>query len=145
MPQGFGRHQRVAEQIRREIADLLREEIRQIGISLLTVTDCEVTRDLSYARIFYSVLSADERERAQGWLDSAAGHLRTELAHRMRLRSVPRLSFHYDPSIEHGMQMDALISAVRQQDEAQQAQSDPAASDEDLPKDGVDPKAEGQS
>ncbi|MHB8919562.1 MAG: 30S ribosome-binding factor RbfA [Halothiobacillus sp.] len=118
MPQGFGRHQRVAEQIRREIADLLREEIRQANISLLTVTDCEVTRDLSYAKVFYSVLNIDERERAQAWLDGAAGFLRTELAHRMRLRSVPRLSFVFDPSIERGMQMDALISAVRRQDDA---------------------------
>lgn len=117
MPQGFSRHQRVAEQIRREIADLLREEIRQANISLLTVTDCEVTRDLSYAKIFYSVLNIAERERAQAWLDSAAGFLRTELAHRMRLRSVPRLSFQFDSSIERGMQMDALISAVRKQDE----------------------------
>ncbi|HQS01914.1 MAG: ribosome-binding factor A [Halothiobacillus sp. 24-54-40] len=118
MAQGFSRHQRVAEQIRREIADLLREEIRQANISLLTVTDCEVTRDLSYAKIFYSVLNIDERERAQAWLDGAAGFLRTELAHRMRLRSVPRLSFVFDPSIERGMQMDALISAVRRQDDA---------------------------
>lgn len=117
MPQGFSRHQRVAEQIRREIADLLREEIRQANISLLTVTDCEVTRDLSYAKIFYSVLNTSERDRAQAWLDSAAGFLRTELAHRMRLRSVPRLSFQFDTSIEHGMQMDALISAVRRQDD----------------------------
>ncbi|ACX96298.1 30S ribosome-binding factor RbfA [Halothiobacillus neapolitanus] len=117
MPQGFSRHQRVAEQIRREIADLLREEIRQAGISLLTVTDCEVTRDLGYAKIFYSVLNSSERERAQAWLDSAAGFLRTELAHRMRLRSVPRLTFQFDASIERGMQMDALISAVRKQDD----------------------------
>lgn len=117
MPQGFSRHQRVAEQIRREIADLLREEIRQANISLLTVTDCEVTRDLGYAKIFYSVLNSSERERAQAWLDSAAGFLRTELAHRMRLRSVPRLTFQFDASIERGMQMDALISAVRKQDD----------------------------
>lgn len=136
MPQGFGRHQRVAEQIRREIADLLREEIRQAGISLLTVTDCEVTRDLSFARIYFSVLNGEERERAQAWLDAAAGHLRSELAHRMRLRSVPRLSFHFDPSIEHGMQMDALISAVRQQDEAQNPSSpdESGSPDPDSPK-----------
>ncbi|HUX81395.1 MAG TPA: 30S ribosome-binding factor RbfA [Halothiobacillus sp.] len=142
MPQGFGRHQRVAEQIRREIADLLREEIRQVGISLLTVTDCEVTRDLSYARVYYSVLNAEERERAQGWLDSAAGHLRTELAHRMRLRSVPRLSFHYDPSIEHGMQMDALISAVRRQDDTQNPDSAPEGDGDAPTADPGTPKAE---
>jgi ribosome-binding factor A len=142
MPQGFGRHQRVAEQIRREIADLLREEIRQVGISLLTVTDCEVTRDLSYARVYYSVLNAEERERAQGWLDSAAGHLRTELAHRMRLRSVPRLSFHYDPSIEHGMQMDALISAVRRQDDTQNPDPAPEGDSDAPTADPGTPKAE---
>jgi ribosome-binding factor A len=142
MPQGFGRHQRVAEQIRREIADLLREEIRQVGISLLTVTDCEVTRDLSYARVYYSILNAEERERAQGWLDSAAGHLRTELAHRMRLRSVPRLSFHYDPSIEHGMQMDALISAVRRQDDTQNPEPSPDGDGDAPTADPGTPKAE---
>ncbi|WP_407275184.1 30S ribosome-binding factor RbfA [Halothiobacillus sp. DCM-1] len=113
MAQGYGRHQRVAEQIQREIAELLRDGVRQAGLSLLTVTDCEVTRDLSYAKVFYSVLSAADRERAQAWLDASAGGLRTELAHRLRLRSVPKLSFHFDESIERGMQMDALIAAVR--------------------------------
>ncbi len=116
MAQGYGRHQRVAEQIQREIAELLRDGVRQANVSLLTVTDCEVTRDLGYAKVFYSVLSAAERERAQAWLDSSAGFLRTELSHRMRLRSVPKLSFHFDESIERGMQMDALISAVRRQE-----------------------------
>lgn len=116
MAQGYGRHQRVAEQIQREIAELLREGIRQANLSLLTVTDCEVTRDLSYAKVFYSVLSAADRARAQAWLDGSAGFLRTELSHRMRLRSVPKLSFYFDESIERGMQMDALISAVRRQE-----------------------------
>ncbi len=121
MAQGYGRHQRVAEQIQREIADLLRDGAREANLSLLTVTDCEVTRDLSYAKVYYSVLSAADRDRAQAWLAASAGFLRTELAHRMRLRSVPKLSFYFDESIERGMQMDALISAVRRHESSRGA------------------------
>lgn len=113
----FSRNQRVADQIQREIADLVRTDLRDPRISLLTITDCEVSRDLAYAKIFYSVLRPEEKAVAQEVLDAAAGFLRNELGHRMRLRVLPKLTFHFDPSIEQGMQMDALISAVRKADD----------------------------
>ncbi|MCL7743375.1 30S ribosome-binding factor RbfA [Guyparkeria hydrothermalis] len=120
MAQGFQRHQRVAGQIKREIAELIRDSGVDGGanapLTMLTITDCEVSRDLAHAKIFYSVLNADEQPIAEQWLDEAAGYLRSELGHRMRLRIVPQLTFVFDNSIEQGMQMDALIRAVREQD-----------------------------
>lgn len=120
MAQGFQRHQRVAGQIKREIAELIRDSGVDSGpnapLTLLTITDCEVSRDLAHARIFYSVLNADEQPVAEQWFAEAAGHLRSELGHRMRLRIVPQLTFIFDNSIEQGMQMDALIRAVREND-----------------------------
>ncbi|MFA7522395.1 MAG: 30S ribosome-binding factor RbfA [Halothiobacillaceae bacterium] len=118
--QGFQRHQRVAEQIKREIAAVIRESGVDSGagapLTLLTVTDCEVSRDLAYAKIFYSVLNASEQPVAEQWFNEAGGYLRRELGHRMRLRIVPELTFVFDSSIEQGMQMDALIRAVRDKD-----------------------------
>jgi len=128
MAQGFSRNKRVADQIQREIAELVRNDLRDPRISLLTITDCEVSRDLAYAKIFYSVLRPDERAVAQEVLDAAAGYLRSELGRRMRLRIVPKLSFHFDASIEEGMHMDALISAVRKADERASHQDDEAGS-----------------
>lgn len=120
MAQGFQRHQRVAGQIKREIAELIRDSGVGSGpnapLTMLTITDCEVSRDLAHAKIFYSVLNASEQPVAEQWLNEAAGYLRGELGHRMRLRIVPQLTFVFDNSIEQGMQMDALIRAVREQD-----------------------------
>jgi len=120
MAQGFQRHQRVAGQIKREIAELIRDSGVDSGpnapLTMLTITDCEVSRDLAHAKIFYSVLNASEQPVAEQWLNEAAGYLRGELGHRMRLRIVPQLTFVFDNSIEQGMQMDALIRAVREQD-----------------------------
>lgn len=120
MAQGFQRHQRVAGQIKREIAELIRDSGVDSGpnapLTMLTITDCEVSRDLAHAKIFYSVLNASEQPVAEQWLNEAAGYLRGELGHRMRLRIVPQLAFVFDNSIEQGMQMDALIRAVREQD-----------------------------
>ncbi|HER19959.1 MAG: 30S ribosome-binding factor RbfA [Halothiobacillaceae bacterium] len=120
MAQGFQRHKRVAGQIKREIAELIRDSGVDSGpsapLTMLTITDCEVSRDLAHAKVFYSVLNANEQPVAAQWLADAAGYLRGELGHRMRLRIVPQLAFVLDNSIEEGMQMDALIRAVREQD-----------------------------
>jgi len=119
MARDFPRARRVADQIQRELAaDLVRSEISDPRLSLLTITDVEVSRDLAHAKVFFSTLKAEERVVAQEILDSAAGFLRAEIGGRMRLRVVPQLRFQYDDSIERGMQMDALIDSVRAEDRA---------------------------
>jgi len=122
MARDFPRARRVADQIQRELADLIRSEINDPRISLLTITDVEVSRDLAHAKVFFSTLKAEERTVATEVLTAAAGFLRAEIGHRMRLRIVPQLRFEYDDSIERGMQMDALIEAARRDDQIKRGQ-----------------------
>jgi len=104
------RAQRVGEQIQRELAELLRDHVKDPRVGRVTVTAVEVSPDLSHAKIFVSHLAgAEHADEAVTALQRTAGFLRTELAHRMQLYSVPQLHFVYDDSIEAGMRMSQLI------------------------------------
>ena len=104
------RAQRVGEQIQRELAQMLRDEVKDPRVGRITITAVEVSPDLSHARVFITALAgsehADEAVRALG---RTAGFLRSELAHRIRLYSVPQLHFAYDDSIESGIRLAKLI------------------------------------
>lgn len=115
MPADFPRARRVGEQLRQELADILRREMKDPRVARVTITAVEVTSDLEHAKIFFSLLEGDVAE-IRGVLQKAAGFLRTELAHRMRLRTVPRLNFQYDESIERGNRMDRLIDQAIAED-----------------------------
>ena len=122
------RVQRVADQIQREIATLIQLEIDDPRVGMVSVTGVDVSRDLAYASIYITVLNslADagsltgnqgekgeldklEIEENLHALNKAAGYLRTLLAKKLRLRSVPKLQFHYDASIERGQMLSSLI------------------------------------
>jgi len=104
------RAQRVAEQIQRELSQLLRDDVKDPRVGRVTITAVEVSADLSHAKVFVTHLAgrehADEAVRA---LQHTAGFLRTALSHRMQLYSVPQLHFAYDDSIESGMRLSRLI------------------------------------
>lgn len=104
------RAQRVADQIQRELAELLREEVKDPRVGPMTITAVEVSSDLSHAKIFFTQLAGREHaaEAVQA-LQHTAGYLRTALSHRLQLYSVPQLHFAYDDSIEMGMQLSQLI------------------------------------
>lgn len=107
----YPRSHRVADFIQRELSLLIRGELKDPRLSpMLTIASVEVSRDLSVARVYYSVLDAEERLPTQEALASASGFLRKQLARRMNTRSVPQLRFHYDDSAERGAQMSALIA-----------------------------------
>jgi ribosome-binding factor A len=111
------RQRRVAEQIQRELADLIRLELKDPRVGMVTVTDVEVTSDYSHAKVYISALGGDARvEQALQGLQSAAGFLRSQVSHRMKLRIMPQLHFLHDTSIEHGMQMDRLIDEAVAED-----------------------------
>lgn len=114
MAKEFARHQRVAEQIQRELADLLQFEVKDPRVSMVTITEVEVTNDLAHAKVFYSA-AENPPELLQG-LQKAAGFLRSQLSHRMLMRTVPQLHFVYDGSIERGMKMSRLIDEALAQD-----------------------------
>ena len=111
MPKDFPRSRRIAEQIRRELAELIRLELKDPRVpGLVTITDVEVSPDQSHAKVFFTLLGdARKIEDATTGLKSAAGFLRTQLGHRMKLRVVPQLDFKYDASVERGVRLSHLI------------------------------------
>ena len=117
MPKDSSRPRRVAEQIQRELADLLRLEVKDPRVGMITITDVEVTNDYSHAKIFFTLLGDEARvKEALKGLQSAAGFLRSEISHRMKLRTMPQLHFVHDTSIERGMQLDQLIATAVAED-----------------------------
>lgn len=111
---GFSRTSRVAEQIQRELADLIRFHVKDQRLagqlSLVTLTGVEVTADYSHAKVFYTSLSAESEKEviAQG-LRRLAGYLRRELGHRISLHKIPELHFVYDESVARGAYLSQLI------------------------------------
>lgn len=114
---GFSRSDRIAEQVRRELTDLLRSEVKDPRLaphlSLMTLTDVEVSTDYSHAKVFYTTLG-DESAKAElsKGLERLAGFLRRELGKRIRLHHTPQLHFAFDSSVERGTHLSQLIDAA---------------------------------
>lgn len=108
MPKGYTRTDRIAEQIQREVAQLLRLDVKDPRVRMITLTGVEVTKDYSHAKLFYTALDGENAAVQQG-LERASGYLRSQLAHAMKLRIMPQLHFIYDPSIERGAHLSRLI------------------------------------
>lgn len=109
------RADRVAEGIREEVAVFLRTEAKDPRISpLVTVTGCEVTRDLRHAKVFVSVMGSDE-ERAQTFegLASVATHLRARVGRALRLRLAPEIVFKPDESVAHAARIEDLLAKIK--------------------------------
>ena len=111
MAREFSRSRRVGEQIQRELAELVQRELKDPRLGMVTISAVEVSRDMGVAKVFFTVFGEgfDPKQTLEA-LNHANGFLRRELAHRMRLRMVPELRFHYDHSIEKGSQLSALIN-----------------------------------
>ncbi|MDX1460414.1 MAG: 30S ribosome-binding factor RbfA [Xanthomonadales bacterium] len=114
MPRGFNRSERVAGQLRRELARLIQMEVKDPDLGLISVSDVEVSRDLSYATVFVTAYDESAAPRSIEALKRAGGYLRKRLGQELRIRSVPELRFRHDDSVERGQHMDRLIEqAVR--------------------------------
>jgi len=116
MPKEYSRSQRMAEQVRRELAELVRDEIKDPRVNWVSFTAVKVSRDLSSAVVYFTVLNDEEREQAEEGLNKASGFIRRELGKRIRSRIVPSLRFVYDVSIERGTSMESLIAKARSSD-----------------------------
>jgi ribosome-binding factor A len=109
MPKDFPRHQRVGDQIQRELAELIRREVKDPRLSsMVTVAEVRVSPDLSQARVFITVLD-EQGEQSVDVLNHAAGFLRSQLGKVLRLRIVPQLHFVYDTTAENGARLSSLI------------------------------------
>jgi ribosome-binding factor A len=117
MSQG-SRPDRVADQIRSELASLLSREVHDPGIGFVTLTRVQVTADLQQARVLYTALG-DEKTRAASAraLERAAPFLRRQLGARLRLRRTPELRFIYDESIAGQDRIEQILSELRNSDE----------------------------
>jgi ribosome-binding factor A len=104
----YARTDRIAQQMQREIAELVRLQINDPGVRLVTITGVEVAGDYSHAKIFFTRLDGKNDEALKG-LERASGFIRSQLAHSIKLRIMPQLHFVYDSSVERGSQLSQLI------------------------------------
>jgi ribosome-binding factor A len=111
-----GRPQKVADQIQRELSEVMRRELRDPRLSLVTITAVDAAPDLSHAVVYFTCLDRVQVEAAERALRSAAGRLRSQLARRMKLYTTPELRFRYDESVERGARLSQLIDSVRPKD-----------------------------
>lgn len=116
------RLEKLSEEIKREISHILRNEIKDPRISsMVSVTAVEVSRDLSHAKIYISLLGSErEKEKTLEGLQRARGFIRKELGRRVRMRIVPEITFTIDKSIEYGAYISELLEKVREKEGTEQ-------------------------
>jgi len=125
VPKEFSRSRRVEESLKRLLSDLVRREVKDPRVGLVTITAVEVSRDLTHARVFFTPFAGQgDPEAALQALRHAAGFLRHELRHELRLRVMPELDFRIDESIERGARVSALISEAVAEDERRHVAGD---------------------
>ncbi len=111
------RANRVAEQIKKELGDIVTRKLKDPRIGFLTITDVEITGDLQQATVFISVLGDDEKkEQTLIGLSKAKGFIRTEIGNRIRLRKTPEITFEYDEALAHGTRIDSILKSLEEED-----------------------------
>lgn len=120
MTRDFNRADRVAEQIQRELAAMVRVELKDPRLGIVTLSGVDVSRDLSHAKVFFTVLNdaPEHRKQVGEILNRAAGFLRHLLGQRLRLRVTPALHFTYDESVVRGTSLSALIDSAVKSDKS---------------------------
>ena len=119
MPQEYSRTERVADYLQQELAKRVLHSIRDPRAEFVNITAVDVSRDLRYAKVYYTKLGIESAEAAADVtrvLDKAAGFLRTEVAKGSSLRTVPKLTFKFDESVGRGRHMEDLLGRARSSD-----------------------------
>jgi len=127
MAKEFSRTDRIADQIQRDLAELIRSSIKDPRIGMVTVNQVVVARDLGYSDVYVTLLTVEDltadSEQVKltiKLLNGAAGFLRSELSRLIKLRTIPQLRFHFDASVRDGRILDNLITRARKKDESYQ-------------------------
>lgn len=113
MARNSSRSGRLSDVLHRELAKLIRVECTDPRLGMVTVSGVDVTDDLSFARVYITVLEADKQKSSIEALNHAAGFFRTQLSKHLTLRIVPKLSFYYDESLATGARMDQLLASIK--------------------------------
>lgn len=109
---------RVAQEILREVNDIIRNTVRDPRVDGVTITDVELTGDLQQATIYYSTLDTDEetKKETQAGFNKASGLVRKELGNRLTTYHTPEVIFKRDESVEYGNRIDQLLNDLRNQE-----------------------------
>ena len=105
---------RIGHSLVREISYILMTEIKDEDIKFVTITDCRVTNDLSFAKVYFTVLDNNKKESTLMALKNAAGFIRRQLAERVDIRHIPELQFVFDESIDYGKKIENIIEKINE-------------------------------
>lgn len=126
MPREYPRARRVEEQLKRLLSELVRREVKDPRVGLVTITAIAVSKDLSHARVYFTPFAgAGDAAATLEALRHAAGYLRLQVRNQMRLRVAPELDFRLDDSVERGARLSALIHDAVEDDRRRHVESDP--------------------
>jgi ribosome-binding factor A len=126
VPREFARARRVEEQLKRLLSDLVRREVKDPRVGLVTITSVEVSGDLTHASVYFTPFAGvGDAEAALEALRHAAGFLRHQVRNHMRLRVAPELEFRIDDSVERGARLSALIHDAVESDRRRHTEPDP--------------------
>ena len=112
MKKGQGRPQRLGDLIQREVAELIRLEVRDPRVGMITITSVDVSPDITHAKIFFTLLEKEKLPETLEGLKRSAGFLRAQLAKRIKMYTTPELRFVYDESVERGDRLSRLIDSA---------------------------------
>lgn len=109
----YKRSQRVSDLLREEIAEIIMRRLKDPRLGFVTVTGVDITDDLKIARVFISVLKEEEKETTLDILNSAKSFIRSEVAKRVRMKTIPTFEFRIDESVEYGARIDRLLKEIK--------------------------------
>jgi ribosome-binding factor A len=126
MPKEFSRSERVSDAVQRELASLIRQNVRDPRVGMVSVTDVTVTRDLAIAKVYVAFVgerTAEEIKQGLDALNGASGYLRKLLSSSIALRATPKLNFFYDETGQRSQHLDALIDLAISSNNRKQEES----------------------
>ena len=105
---------KIGSLITREISSIILEDIKDPHIKFVSITDADVSNDLSFAKVYFTCLNREYKEETEKALNHAANYIELELSKRIEIRKMPQISVHYDNSIEYGEQIEKKIKEINE-------------------------------
>ncbi len=121
----MSRNSRLAEQIRRELSVIIQMDMRDPRLGMVSISAVELSKDMSFAKIYFTVLAVEDKEITAQVLNKSAGFLKKQLSDRMLIRVLPKLNFVYDESVERGRKLSSLIDEAISADAQQESRQNP--------------------
>lgn len=125
MAREFSRTQRIADQVQKDLAQLVQREIKDPRLGMVTISYVKIAKDLGYADVYVTVMAMGKQDDQAGAikeslkvLNSAAGFLRGQLSKKVKLRVMPQLRFHFDESVDRGRRLNDLIFKATREDQS---------------------------